>query len=214
MSGAERIAAERRRQIESEGWTPEHDDKHVQGELARAAAGYALSAAGYAKDMVYWPAWSQEWDKRPGPHASRAEKIRALEKAGALIAAEIDRLLRLEEAELHEHSVTVVLRTKESFLNTLTGLLEAARSIGAREAYGYDREKHENEHRQVVEERNQVLMALHEAKCKSEALVAMTNEDVEKAFEAWFRERYGNSAPTRTERETFAAGWNLKSSTQ
>lgn len=31
------IAAERKRQIEAEGWTPEHDDAHDKGELARAA---------------------------------------------------------------------------------------------------------------------------------------------------------------------------------
>lgn len=32
MSGAERIAVERRRQIEAEGWTPEHDDEHLMAE--------------------------------------------------------------------------------------------------------------------------------------------------------------------------------------
>ena len=36
------VMAERRRQIESEGWTEEHDDKHVNRELSRAAACYAL----------------------------------------------------------------------------------------------------------------------------------------------------------------------------
>lgn len=39
------IGAERARQIASEGWTAEHDDKHEHGELALAAAAYATSAS-------------------------------------------------------------------------------------------------------------------------------------------------------------------------
>src|SRR5690606_333611 len=40
-AGAARdVLAERRRQIEAEGWTPGHDDKHAEG-LACAAACYA-----------------------------------------------------------------------------------------------------------------------------------------------------------------------------
>ncbi|MCM0757438.1 hypothetical protein M7775_02505, partial [Sporomusa sphaeroides DSM 2875] len=41
-SGIELIAAERQRQISQEGWTPEHDDQHANGELALAAACYAI----------------------------------------------------------------------------------------------------------------------------------------------------------------------------
>lgn len=37
-SGIDLIAAERQRQIEEEGWTPDHDDQHTNGELALAAA--------------------------------------------------------------------------------------------------------------------------------------------------------------------------------
>ncbi len=90
------IMAERERQISQEGWTPEHDDNHGNGELAIAAACYARFAA----DTAYlggnatrrlsppkdWP-WDHEWWK---PHAS----IHDLVRAGALIAAEIDRLRR------------------------------------------------------------------------------------------------------------------------
>lgn len=36
------IAAERRRQVQQEGWTTEHDDLHCGGELSSAAACYAL----------------------------------------------------------------------------------------------------------------------------------------------------------------------------
>jgi hypothetical protein len=75
------IAAERRRQIEQEGWTTEHDDQHTDGSLADAAAVY-LGAE------VPWPAsWSLEWYK---PKNYRRDLIRA----GALIVAEIERLDR------------------------------------------------------------------------------------------------------------------------
>lgn len=39
--GATRIADERKRQIEKEGWTPNHDDEHEENELAFAAVCYA-----------------------------------------------------------------------------------------------------------------------------------------------------------------------------
>lgn len=91
----EDIAAERRRQIVVEGWTPEHDDSHKSGELAIAAACYALNATDDADGpeirfvgAELWP-WSDEWWK---PSDDR----RNLVKAGALIAAEIDRLDRQE----------------------------------------------------------------------------------------------------------------------
>lgn len=43
MNGIELIAAERKRQVESEGWTPEHDDQHDSDEMAMAAAVYAMT---------------------------------------------------------------------------------------------------------------------------------------------------------------------------
>lgn len=81
--GAEMIAAERQRQIEAENWTPEHDDRHLPGDLASAGAAYALN------DDEFWP-WPDWWN--PGD-----DDVRRLVKAGALIAAEIDRLLRAVE---------------------------------------------------------------------------------------------------------------------
>ena len=91
------IAAERKRQVEAEGWTPEHDDDHSDGSLAVAAACYATQAnqglyenGMKARDamLTYWP-WDWGWWK-PTPD----NRIRELVKAGALIAAEIDRLQR------------------------------------------------------------------------------------------------------------------------
>lgn len=78
------IAAERRRQIDVEGWTPEHDDAHGDGEMSNAAAYYALS--GDQHDSI-WP-WDWKWCKR-------TTRRRDLVKAGALIVAEIERLDRI-----------------------------------------------------------------------------------------------------------------------
>jgi hypothetical protein len=98
ITGIELIQRERQRQIEEENYTAETDDLYVSGELRKAAACYAV-----AKDfdcVVINPdnlddifPWDELFDKRE-KHSER----RCLEIAGALIAAEIDRLLRLEEA--------------------------------------------------------------------------------------------------------------------
>lgn len=87
VGGVAAIAAERRRQIEVEGWTPEHDDEHGVGELARAAACYA-DPQNIDRESVppKWP-WDATWWK---PRDARSNLVRA----GALIAAEIDRLDR------------------------------------------------------------------------------------------------------------------------
>lgn len=86
MCGVELIAAERKRQVEQEGWTPAHDDEHAHGELADAAVCYAL-ARGSESGAAGWP-WEPSWWKPSG------DAVRDLTKAGALIAAEIDRLQR------------------------------------------------------------------------------------------------------------------------
>lgn len=98
MDGIERIAAERKRHVQVEGWTAQHDDQHVRGELAAAGASYADIACKQARGVkvvfknaklssIHWP-WHRDWWK------PSSDPIRNLEKAGALIAAEIDRLLR------------------------------------------------------------------------------------------------------------------------
>jgi hypothetical protein len=86
------VAAERRRQVEAEGWTPEHDDEHGAGEMAAAAACYALNAAGCGCEVARnWP-WDGSWWK---PTTSRRDLV----KAGALILAEIERLDRMTERQ-------------------------------------------------------------------------------------------------------------------
>ncbi|MDR2097716.1 MAG: hypothetical protein LBP37_04270 [Spirochaetaceae bacterium] len=92
MTGIERISAERKRQIEEEDFTAAHDDLENADELAIAAACYAMPPRKETFRRFinwYWP-WNEEMWK-PSPD----NRIRELEKAGALIAAEIDRLLRL-----------------------------------------------------------------------------------------------------------------------
>lgn len=42
-TGIELMADERARQISAEGWTPEHDDRHIWGELVSAAICYATA---------------------------------------------------------------------------------------------------------------------------------------------------------------------------
>lgn len=96
--GAALIAAERRRQVEVEGWTAEHDDdvgRH--GKLARAAAVYATPLPDRDPDFVqqFWP-WEQPSFYKPTP----LDRVRELAKAGALIAAEIDRLHRAVRGDL------------------------------------------------------------------------------------------------------------------
>lgn len=93
------VLAERQRQISAEGWTPQHDDEHDSGELAAASCSYALAAAdqlhpqsqgdgGFADHMPpTWP-WDASWWK-PG-----RDPRRMLEKAGALILAEMERIDR------------------------------------------------------------------------------------------------------------------------
>ena len=95
------LARERRRQVEVEGWTAEHDDQHANGEMAMAAAAYAYSGTlegdqrridanlfeiNSALSKILWP-WSREWWKPKDPR-------RDLVRAGALIIAEIARLDR------------------------------------------------------------------------------------------------------------------------
>lgn len=93
MTGVELIAAERQRQIEVEGWTAQHDDDHDMGEMAAAAICYATTAVDNeirsleGSDTDWWP-WEMSWWK------PSEDPIRNLVKAGALIAAEIDRLQR------------------------------------------------------------------------------------------------------------------------
>lgn len=74
---------------EGKGYTEENDDRYADGELARAAATYALLSCDLCPDAEnLWP-WACS---EPRPE----DPIRLLEKAGALIVAELTRLMRKE----------------------------------------------------------------------------------------------------------------------
>lgn len=93
------VVAERQRQIDEEGWTPEHDDEHRKNELARAAGCYAVGRLeltvfppSEAERGSVWPVWPWRntcW--KPGN-----DRRQQLVKAGALLLAEIERLDRRE----------------------------------------------------------------------------------------------------------------------
>ncbi|HHK3711343.1 TPA: hypothetical protein ACQSOC_002202 [Pseudomonas aeruginosa] len=92
------VQAERRRQIEAEGWTPEHDDEHSHGQMARAAACYALAGSSAPNDgtaallvSLAWP-WDEQWWK---PSTARRDMV----KACALGLAEIERLDRVAASQ-------------------------------------------------------------------------------------------------------------------
>ena len=110
------IRAERVRQMHVEGWSPEHDDRHNRGEIANAAAAYAVASvddrsrrdcvlyaaigthpgsganAGWVSvSNLLWP-WSREWWK---PKSYRENLVRA----AALLVAEIERIDRAERSK-------------------------------------------------------------------------------------------------------------------
>jgi hypothetical protein len=97
-AAARDVLAERRRQVDAEGYEPEHDDDHVLGEIGAYAAYYAMppgvrewpaTETGYADtfgEAIVPDGWT------PTPPGDRR---RELVKAGALVLAEIERLDRV-----------------------------------------------------------------------------------------------------------------------
>lgn len=114
LPGIALIKAERERQMrrttkfeDGEGWSLEHDDGHTDKELIRAALCYVdqyLRLGHFPvafegglmryKKTVPPPRWP--WDES---YWNPQDPMRDLVKAGALIAAEIDRLLRKDLKE-------------------------------------------------------------------------------------------------------------------
>jgi hypothetical protein len=129
------VIAERRRQVEAEGFTAEHDDQHQFGELALAGAAYAahtsergkqgdifvsridtmLRAGWFNLSMLLWPFERHWWKPK--------DRYRDLVKAAAFLVAEGDRLNRLAgrdapvkadfAAELAKHDITLPLKLSD-----------------------------------------------------------------------------------------------------
>ncbi len=107
--GTDRIAAERDRQIDELGYTQDHDLQHDDGDLPFAAAVLAAPGTIYLLRVephaaihpehgdggrVEWvEPWPVGWDRKPVDRSDPLERVEELTKAGALIAAEIDRVL-------------------------------------------------------------------------------------------------------------------------
>jgi len=101
-TGVELISLERVRQLEQKGYTNVHDSQYGRGALTNAAICYTTMAG--SGDAIRkqirdqnaspfgWP-WEQQYWK-PGVDDCSSSRIRELTIAGALIAAEIDRLQR------------------------------------------------------------------------------------------------------------------------
>lgn len=92
MNGIEMIRQERARQRskDGEGYSKAHDrNHHSRDELAIAAMWYAMPDRVRGRANIQYP---YGWHFKPSPD----DRIRELVKAGALIAAEIDRLLWVE----------------------------------------------------------------------------------------------------------------------
>lgn len=100
------FAAERSRQVQAKGHTPEQDDSYSCGEMASAAAVYALPSWNrIAEERIqlsdgtrfmapmFWPWHPSAW--KPAPN----DRLREVVKAGALLLAEAERLIRAEQVE-------------------------------------------------------------------------------------------------------------------
>jgi len=103
------IEAERQRQITVEGWTPDHDDAHSDGELLSAATFYYLNAVGrsltFREDGApYGWRWDTKWWKPKQPH-------RDLVRAGAFCLAERDRLRRTRQRVGHVNQKLALIIT-------------------------------------------------------------------------------------------------------
>lgn len=89
MTGIELITQERKEQLTKHGWTARHDDSHESEDLLKAAK-YAIEPCEqHFKEMdLGWSHFASKIDDKT--------PIERLKVAGALIAAEIDRLLRAD----------------------------------------------------------------------------------------------------------------------
>lgn len=105
MSGVTLIGIERSRQIEDLGYDAAHDDLHRSSEIAIAAICYAIASASEHIEGAPWLVrglWPWSVMEIPQPAYTvfgndDEASLNQLIKAGALVAAEIDRRLRLQQ---------------------------------------------------------------------------------------------------------------------
>ena len=95
------IADERRRVVDVEGRTPEHDDGYVHGQLAYAAAAYLGATVG--SPTCLYPGQLWPWGYQ---HFKPGDALANLVKAGQLVAAEIARLQRTRASVERDQSTS------------------------------------------------------------------------------------------------------------
>ena len=138
--GVELIRQERRRHLEYKKWSVSHDDEHTSEELAWAAVCHAApceiarvtrrkTQADNSVEVTYsnpWP-WRRDEDKR-----DKHNRLKQLIIAGALCAAEIDRLLRAELQDL------ITWYASEEVIGEKSGCLDITKEVY--HAFSSDRE--------------------------------------------------------------------------
>lgn len=91
-TGIELIAIERQEQVERHGYTVDQDAGYVNNELISGAKAYLCAH----KHEEGWSTFPAAWPFGMTSFKPSEDKIKNLVKAGAMIAAEIDRLNRSE----------------------------------------------------------------------------------------------------------------------
>lgn len=86
MTGQDRIATERRQQIEREGYSLEHDNEHPIQNFLDAAASYVMCMGPDCTMPVSWPWDPTAWKPK--------DRLRNLERAGALYLAAAEHVER------------------------------------------------------------------------------------------------------------------------
>jgi hypothetical protein len=99
-SGIELISEERSEQINKHGFTQDHDlHVEVNGGLVDAAIYLMMNYSGYSDNSRFFPEkWEESWRNK----FDEKGDIDSLKVAGALIAAEIDRLQHNKYLLIHE----------------------------------------------------------------------------------------------------------------
>ena len=148
------VVSERKRQMDIESWSYDHDDLHVEGELATAAACYIRPDLRQVKPIQGgndisdpWP-WYEYADVSGGRgdcpvHGQQkawwkpTDRRRDLVKAGALIIAEIERLDRA--AALDDETETCFICEKPLEPGQMV-LFDVNEGPGHRACFGEDRD--------------------------------------------------------------------------
>lgn len=106
-TGHQLIAAERQRQMDSEGWTSSHDDKHGPETLELAALCYRDAINQETLLPSQWP-WSPEWWK-PKSRQRNLERSGALYQAAADVAERAQNYEKRDSLRAHVASCSILL---------------------------------------------------------------------------------------------------------